>query len=182
MKKIIFILLFSIPFSLTLKADGVNPAANGMESVHKTFSKYDIQKLAGAYVNNNLHIKNPAIVDVDGDGVFDLLKFNDGNVEYYRNTGTLEKPEFVLENKHYDSYKEASFLKTGMPMPVFFADKDGDGDLDLFAVRDMGFNTLTQQNEYNVYPAENAFDLDTGTLITIILILVIVLLLLAILH
>ena len=182
MKKVIFILLFSLPFSLSLKADGVNPAANGTESVHKTFSKKDIQKLADSYVNNNLHIKNPAIVDVDGDGIFDILKFNDGNVEYYRNTGTLDKPEFELENKHYDSYKEASFLKTGMPMPVFFADKDGDGDLDLFAVRDMGFNTLTQQNDYNVYTAENAFDLDTGTLITIILILVIVLLLLAILH
>ena len=89
---------------------------------------------------------------------------------------------FVLENKHYDSYTEASFLKTGMPMPVFFADKDGDGDLDLFAVKDMGFNTVTQQNEYKVYAEENAFDLDTGTLITIILVLVIVILLLAILR
>lgn len=182
MKKVIFTLLLTITITFTLKADGVNPAANGIESVHKTFSRNDIQKLAGAYVNNNLHIKNPAIVDVNGDGLFDILKFNDGNVAYYRNTGTVDKPEFVLENRHYDSYKEASFLKTGMPMPVFFADKDGDGDLDLFTVKDMGFNTLTQQNEYNVYTAENALDLDTGTLITIILVLVIVLLLLAILH
>lgn len=182
MKKIIFILLFSLPISLSLKADGVNPAVNGMESIHKTFSKKEIQKLADAYVNNDLYIKDPAIVDVNGDGLFDLLKFNDGNIEYYKNIGTLDKPEFVLENKHYDSYKEASFLKTGMPMPVFFADKDGDGDLDLFAVKDMGYNTLTQQNDYKVYAEENAFDMDTGTLITIILVLVIVLLLLAILR
>ena len=182
MKKVIFILLMSLPLSISLKADGVNPAANPMESFHKTFSKKDIQNLAYAYVHNNLHIENPAIVDVDGDGLFDLLKFNDGNVEFYKNTGTLDKPLFVLENKHYDSYTEASFLKTGMPMPVFFADKDGDGDLDLFAVKDMGFNTVTQQNEYKVYAEENAFDLDTGTLITIILVLVIVILLLAILR
>lgn len=182
MKKVIFILLLSLPVSMSLKADGVNPAANGKESTHKIFSKKEIQKLADAYVHNNLNIENPAVVDVDGDGLFDLLKFNDGNVEYYKNVGTLDKPEFVLENKHYDSYKEASFLKTGMPMPVFFADNDGDGDLDLFAVKDMGFNTVTQKDEYKVYTAENAFDLDTGTLITIILILVIVLLLLAILR
>jgi hypothetical protein len=182
MKKVIFILLFSLTLSFSLKADGVNPSSKGMESIHKTYSKYDIQKLAGAYVHNNLNVQDPAIVDVDGDGLFDLLKFNNGNVEYYKNIGTLDKPEFVLENKHYDSYKEASFLKSGMPMPVFFADKDGDGDLDMFAVKDMGFNTHSQTNEYKVYTAENAFDLDTGTLITIILVLVIVLLLLAILH
>jgi len=182
MKNVIFILLLSLPLSMSLKADGVNPAVNGKESIQKIFSKKDIQKLADAYVHNNLHIENPAIVDVDGDGLFDLLKFNDGNIEYYKNIGTLDKPEFVLENKHYDSYKEASFLKTGMPMPVFFADKDGDGDLDLFAVKDIGFNTLTQQNEYKVYAEENALGMDTGTLITIILVLVIVLLLLAILR
>jgi hypothetical protein len=182
MKKVIFILLLSLTITFTLKADGVNPTAKVIESVHKIFSKKDIMKLANAYVHNNLHIENPAIVDVNGDGLFDILRFNDGNVEYYKNVGTLDKPEFVLENKHYDSYKEASFLKTGMPMPVFFADKDGDGDLDLFAVKDMGFNTVTQQNDYKVYAEENALDMDTGTLITIILVLVIVLLLLAILR
>ena len=61
-------------------------------------------------------------------------------------------------------------------------DVDGDGDLDMFAVKDKGYNKLTRQNEYNVYTAENALDLDTGTLITIILVLVIVLLVLAILR
>lgn len=174
MKYIIFILTFSVLFVFNSRADE--------NKVQKTFSKDDIKKLAYAYVHNNVNVENPAIVDVDKDGKFDLLKFNDGNVEYYRNIGTLEEPKFVLENKHYDKYTEASFLKTGMPMPIFFADKDGDGDLDMFAVRETGFNTLTQQNEYKVYTAENSMDLDTGTLITIILVLVIVLLLLAILR
>lgn len=174
MKYIIFILTFTVLLGIQSRADE--------NKVQKTFSKEDIQKLADAYVHNNLGIENPAIVDVDHDGKFDLLKFNNGNVEFYKNVGTIEEPKFVLENKNYDSYKEASFLKTGMPMPIFFADKDGDGDLDLFAVRESGFNTLTQQNEYTVYAADNALDLDTGTLITIILVLVIVLLLLAILR
>lgn len=174
MKYIIFILTISALLTSVLKADGNNPS--------KIFTKEEIYKLSDSYINNNVHIENPAIVDIDNDGNFDLLKFNDGNVEYYRNTGTLENPVFVLENKNYDSYQEASFLKTGMPMPVFFADSDGDGDLDMFAVNEKGFNSITQQYEYKVYTAENSFDLDTGTLVTIILILVIVLLLLAILK
>jgi hypothetical protein len=178
--KIIFILLF---FCITvLKADEKSPVNDANTSALKIFTKDDIQKLSGLYVNNNVKIENPAIVDVDGDGDFDLLNFNDGNVVYYKNTGTLENPVFILENKNYDSYKEASFLKTGMPMPVFFADKDGDGDLDMFAVNEKGYNSITRQYEYKVYSAENALDLDTGTLITIILILVIVILLLAILR
>ena len=176
---IILLLLFSF---VSLKADEKNPADNGKTLVQKVFTKEEIKKLSDSYVNNNVNVKNPAIVDVDGDGNFDLLKFNDGKVEYYRNTGSLEDPKFVLENKNYDSYQEASFLKTGMPMPIFFADKDGDGDIDLFAVRETGFNTLTRQNEYSVYAAENTMELDTATLITIILVLVIVLLLLAILR
>lgn len=174
MKYIILVLTFLSILSANLKADGNNPS--------KIFTKEEIKKLAGLYIHNNAGIENPAIVDIDGDGNFDILKFNDGNVEYYRNTGTLDKPNFVLENKNYDSYKEASFLKTGMPMPIFFADKDGDGDLDMFAVKEKGYNTLTQKNEYRVYASENALDLDTATLITIILVLVIVLLLLAILR
>jgi hypothetical protein len=180
MKYLIFVLSISAFLNVNSKADIKNNITK--TASHKTFSKEEIRKIADFYVHNNMNIKNPAIIDVDGDGVFDILNFNDGNVEYYRNTGTLEQPEFILENKHYDSYKEASFLKTGMPMPIFFADKDGDGDLDLYAVKETGFNTLTQQNEYKVYTAENAFDMDTGTLITIILVLVIVLLLLAILR
>jgi hypothetical protein len=147
----------------------------------KTFTKKDIESLAGSYLGNLPdNVNNPAIVDVDKDGDFDILSFKDGNVAYYKNTGSLENPKFVMENKHYEKYQSAFFMDAGMPMPVFFADKDGDGDMDLFAVKDRQFNDEKGRFEHKVYAAENAVDLDTGTLITIILILVIVLLILAI--
>jgi hypothetical protein len=145
-----------------------------------TFSKQQIEKITDAYIHNNLNIEDPVFADVDNDGVFDILYFNDGNVEYYRNTGTLEKPYFVLANKHYDKYRMPGIIG-GMPLPVFFADADGDGDLDMYAVKEKGYDKDTKKNEYRVLYASNALDLDTGTLITIILVLVIVILLLAIL-
>jgi hypothetical protein len=148
----------------------------------RPFSKEDILKLTDQYVHNNLGISNPAIVDVDGDGDFDILKFEDGNVVYYENTGTIENPFFTLKNTKFDSYKAAILAGDGLPMPVFFADSDGDGDMDLFAVKDGGFNNVTKTNDYRILSAENHIDIDTATLVTIILILVIVLLVLAILR
>ncbi len=174
MKHIILTLASILLLASALKAGGNNPS--------RIFTEDEIRRISDSYVHNNLGIENPAFADVDGDGNFDLLSFNNGNVEYYKNTGTLEKPYFVLENRNYDSYQEATFLKSGLPMPIFFADNDGDGDVDMFAVKEKGYNTLSQQNEYKIYTAENAFDMDTGTLITIILVLVIVLLILAILR
>lgn len=147
-----------------------------------TFSKEDILKLTDLYVHNNLGVKNPAIVDVDGDGDFDILKFEDGNVVYYENTGTIENPFFILKDAKFDSYKAAILAGDGLPMPVFFADSDGDGDMDLFAVKDRGYNNVTKTYEYRILSAKNHIDIDTATLVTIILILVIVLLVLAILR
>ncbi len=85
-------------------------------------------------------------------------------------------------NKNYDHYVVTPFIADGLPMPIFFADSDGDGDMDMFAVKDKGYNRETKKNDYRILHAENHIDLDTATLITIILILVIVLLLLAILR
>lgn len=150
--------------------------AGDITPVKKNFAKKDIKALADLYVNNSFHIKNPAIVDVDEDGDFDLLNFTkDGNVEYYKNTGTLEQPVFVLENKNYDSYKVSSLLPAGLPVPVFFADNDGDNDKDVFGI-------VKENSKYNVLFIENTMDLDHYTLITIILVLVIVLLLVLILK
>src|SRR5438477_316121 len=119
----LFFLLFTNDFS---------SASNGPAPVKKIFSSEEIRYLAEGYVNNNLGLKNPAIVDVDGDGNFDILIFNDGNVEYYRNSGTLEKPFFVPENMHYDKYSSAFFFNGNLPYPIFFADKNGDGKPDMF--------------------------------------------------
>jgi hypothetical protein len=168
----ILLILFA---SLSIKA------SNTPDGIKKTFSKQDIEKLADAYAHNNVNAKNPAIVDVDGDGKFDLLVLDKGNVVYYKNVGTLEQPEFLLVNPHYDKYEAPTLLPVGLPCPIFFADKDGNGKLDMFAVKEMDFNKQTKKYDYNILYAKNSLDLDTGTLITIILILVIVILLIAIL-
>lgn len=164
----------------SVSATGVdNNKPNGTSK--RIFTKSDIEKIADAYVNNNLHKENPVFADVDNDGIFDMLVFNKGIVEYYRNTGTVESPFFVLVNDHYDKYEVPKVLKTGMPMPIFFADATGNGKLDMFAVKQLDFNRETQKYDYRVMYSENVLGLDTGTLITIILVLVIVILLLAIL-
>ena len=175
MKKLCLVSFYIVVSSCVLYAGSLGNNRN-------VYSTDDIKKLAGAYVNNNLHLKNPAFVDVAGDGKFDILMFNDGNVEYYRNTGTLEQPFFVLENKHYSKYSTAAFFSVQLPYPVFFADNTGNGKVDAFVVRDEGLDQETNQPQYDVVVAKNAMDLDTGTLITIILVLVIVLLVIAIIR
>jgi hypothetical protein len=148
----------------------------------KTFSKEEIGKLSGAYLNYKLDFNNPVLVDVDKDGDFDALKFDDGNVEYYKNTGTLEAPSFILENRNYESYDHTLLIDVTIPYPIFFADNDSDGDMDMFVIKEKAFNKYQNRYEYKAAVAENALSLDTGTLITIILVLVIVILVLAILR
>lgn len=172
MKKLSIVILLFILTSFSVKSS---------EPENK-FSKNDIKKLSGSYLEGKLDFENPVMVDVDKDGDFDALKFEDGNVAYYKNVGTLENPSFILENKNYEKYSRAFFLESLMPYPVFFADSDGDGDMDMFVVKDKEFNQAQQKFEYKVASAENSADLSTGTLITIILVLVIVLLVLAILR
>ncbi len=148
----------------------------------KTFTKKEIKNLSGAYLEGKLDFENPVIVDVDKDGDFDALKFDNGNVSYYKNVGSLESPSFILENANYEKYDEAFFISGKMPYPIFFADKDGDADVDLFVVKDKEYDKTQNQYNYEIAYSENALDLDTGTLITIILILVIVVLVIAIVR
>ena len=174
--KLLFILIFSLAFCLNSFADD-EPNAK-----LKTYSKSDIQKIAEKFLNNNLKINEPAIVDVDGDNVFDILNFSsEGNVEFYRNTGSNEAPVFVLEDKEYGEVGAYNTFFDGMPVPVFFADADGDNDLDVFAVMGKTFDKKTNTTNYEVQKLENSMFLDHYTLITIILVLVIVVLLIAIL-
>lgn len=147
----------------------------------QVFNKKQIKELSGAYLEGKLGFDNPIIVDVDKDGDFDALKLDKGNVEYYKNVGTLDNPTFILENKNYDKYDAAFFIDAQVPYPIFFADKDGDKDVDLFVVKDKEYNKSQQKYEYDVSYKENDLNLDTGTLITIILVLIIVILVLAIL-
>ncbi len=172
MKTLSTVILFLIFFSY--------PLSSGTPL--NTFSKDEIKKLSGKYLEGKLDFENPVMVDVDKDGDFDALKFEDGNVAYYKNVSTLDNPSFILENANYEKYENAFFIDTKIPYPIFFADSDGDGDMDMFVVNDKVFNNQQQKFEYKVASAENSADLSTGTLITIILVLVIVLLVLAIIH
>lgn len=180
MKKVLRVLIVVLIFA-SIKAFAL-ASTDPVPNSPKTYSIELIKKIADGFINNNLGIKNCAFADVDGDGNFDILVFNGGNVEYYRNTGDNDKPFFVPENMHYDKYSTAFFAGTSLPYPIFFADKNGDGKPDMFVIKDKIFNQELQQNEYKVMYAENVLGLDTGTLITIILVLVIVILVLAIIR
>lgn len=178
----LLVLIFTLAFfSLSITqislADGDPPAKL------KTYSKADIQKIAEKFVNNNLKINEPAIVDVNGDDKFDILNFTDeGNVEYYRNTGTNEEPVFVLEDAKYGEVGAYNAFFDGMPVPVFFADADGDNDVDLFAIMDKNYDKKTGTTLYDVKELENSMMLDHYTLITIILVLAVIVLLIIILK
>ena len=175
------VLLFIFAFSSFSLANNDNPT-NTTRKVIRIFSKEDISKIADAYVNNNMHIENAAFVDVDGDGIFDMLVFKKGNVEYYRNAGSLESPYFVLENSHYDKYETPSLIKIGMPMPIFFVDAKGNGKIDMFAIQKLDFNSQTNKYEYRVLYADGFLGLSTATLIVIVLVLAIIVLALMIIH
>jgi len=175
MKKTIILLTFFLVFASVY-------SIYSSEQPVRSFTKEDITKLSGPYLEGKLDFENPVMVDVDKDGDFDALKFDNGNVEYHKNVGTLDSPSFVLEDKNYESYSNVLFIEAKIPYPLFFADTDGDDDLDMFVIKDRSYNKQQQKFEYKVSSAENTADLSFGTLITIILILVIVLLVLAIVR
>jgi hypothetical protein len=172
MKTTLFFLTLFFAFTAGIKSDVPG----------KTFNNDEISKLSGSYLEGKLDFRNPVMVDVDKDGDFDALRFNDGNVEYYKNVGSLESPSFILEDRHYDKYERVMFVDPKIPYPMFFADKDGDGDMDMFVIKDKSYDSQQQTYKYKVASAENSMDLSTGTLITIILVLVIVLLVIAIVR
>lgn len=73
--------------------------------------------------------KIPTFVDVDNDGDYDLVYGTaDGELYFYRNIGTKKRPRF-----RYESDMFTPIRITGGAPSVFFADYDGDGDLDFIS-------------------------------------------------
>jgi hypothetical protein len=73
----------------------------------------------------------------------------------------------------YDKYTTASFFEVALPYPVFFADKNGDTNPDMFVIKDRIYDSQQQRYEYKVLYI-NGLNLDTGVLITIVLVLLII--------
>lgn len=170
MKTLIFFVLVFICSGI-IKAD----------EIKKVWSKEDISALSNSFIFNDLNIKNPIIADENSDGIFDILNFeSNGEIKAYYNTGTNQKPVFSKDNFKIFEEKISSVIKS-IPMPLVFADNDGDKDPDMFLITDVKYNNVEKTFQKEVKVMENSLDLNHYTLITIILVLIIVILLIKIL-
>lgn len=91
-------------------------------------------KNSGAYVS-------PELVDIDNDGDLDAFIGNfDGNLRFYRNTGTATNPVFAAATTNPFGLSDA-----GAQASPAFVDIDNDGDLDVF-IGNLDGNILFHRN------------------------------------
>src|SRR6266545_3183474 len=77
-------------------------------------------------------IANPAFADLDGDGDYDCLVVDeDGNENYFKNTGTSKEPAFVHVANSEDPFSALTSSYKGTYSPSFY-DWNKDGLTDLF--------------------------------------------------
>lgn len=90
---------------------------------------------------------NPTLVDVDADGLQDLIignysyfkPFNerDARLFYFKNIGSAAVPKFKLTDDNWLNFKSLSGIDVNNFAPTF-GDLDGDGDLDMLVGEDGG--------------------------------------------
>jgi len=114
-------------------------------------------------INNVGNNSAPSFADIDKDGDFDLLVGKgDGNLNFYRNTGTAANPVFTLVTENFDT------INVGDNSAPTFVDIDNDGDFDLLVGEvngNLNFyrNTGTAANPMFVLDPENfASSIDVG--------------------
>ncbi|MCZ6918357.1 MAG: VCBS repeat-containing protein [Gemmatimonadetes bacterium] len=106
----------------------------------------------------------PALVDIDADGDLDMfVGEGSGTLNFYRNTGTAQVAEFVLETDRFDG------IDVGRRSYPTFVDLDDDGDMDmLVGTEDTGL--LLYHNDGSpseaVFVADSSFFLEVPGLST----------------
>ncbi|MEM1405191.1 MAG: T9SS type A sorting domain-containing protein [Bacteroidota bacterium] len=93
-------------------------------------------------ISNGVSSENFKLFDIDTDGRNDLLiGRSTGRLEYYRNVGTAESPNFGLQDEEFLGFGVSAFT---INTSVDIADLDADGNLDLITGDDRGnFNWIS---------------------------------------
>jgi len=105
---------------------------------------------------------NPIFADIDNDGDSELFVGElDGNIHFYRNTGTVTDPTFTLETESFAN------IDGGDISAPTFADIDNDGDSDLFVGKRGGNinfyrNTGTATDPIFTLETENFANINVG--------------------
>jgi len=138
--------MLTIPYFVDIDGDGdydcfIGEGSTGSVIYYKntgTATHPQFEKQSAAYNPLSMvkfsasGVANPAFADVDGDGDYDCLVVDeDGNENYFKNTGTARNPVFMHVTDSDDPFKSLASLNA--IYNVSFKDWDHDGLIDLFS-------------------------------------------------
>lgn len=96
--------------------------ANSANFVERTGAANPLDSVSG------LTRSVPSFTDIDADGDYDaFIGEKDGAILYYQNTGTASSPVFIQQTGTSNPFNNVDIGDEAVP---YFADLDGDGDLD----------------------------------------------------